>query len=561
MIGNISVSIKAGSAFLALALISAVTCFVTFQNVREGSTAASSFVQTDVFVSEVAQLRISILDQVLSVRTFVGTGNQADLASSNALTATIMETLDVLEAQGGTIEPAYGAHISAVRDAWQAWLGTHAFEQFRLMRDPFTVDLARAMELTGTGNALLQTMFDAFNALDEQATQANLTLASIKEQALSQAVVVTLAGGGLITVLALVFGFLNHALISAPIGALAGTTKRLAQGHSEEEISMTHRGDEIGTMASALAVFRDSMVRTKALEAQSEDQRAEAEKERQAVLEQIASGFEQSVVSITDEMAVELDKLNLSAADLSEIASRTSGQAQEVAQASEHATGNVNTVASATEELTASISEINQQVHGTSQAAHEASGQVERSNQSVARLQGVVSRIGDVTKLITDIAEQTNLLALNATIEAARAGEAGRGFAVVASEVKALAEQTSKATEEIDTQISEMTLAADDSIQATEAVAEMVTKIAERTSAMAAATEEQNAATSEIARNIAQAAQSTHGVTGSMGEVSQAVVSTGDKSAQMSRAIVDLQARSTAMRGAMNEFLSRVRAA
>ena len=77
----------------------------------------------------------------------------------------------------------------------------------------------------------------------------------------------------------------------------------------------------------------------------------------------------------------------------------------------------------------------------------------QNADQLVGQLSSGASRIGDVVKLIRAIAEQTNLLALNATIEAARAGEAGRGFAVVASEVKTLASQTAKATEEIATQI------------------------------------------------------------------------------------------------------------
>jgi len=112
-----------------------------------------------------------------------------------------------------------------------------------------------------------------------------------------------------------------------------------------------------------------------------------------------------------------------------------------------------------------------------------------------------------VTQTITDISEQTNLLALNATIEAARAGDSGKGFAIVADEIKELARQTDAATVDIRNQIDDMQSSTITSIADIKKISEVIIEISNAINGIASAVEEQTTATSEISNNIAQASQ------------------------------------------------------
>ena len=212
-------------------------------------------------------------------------------------------------------------------------------------------------------------------------------------------------------------------------------------------------------------------------------------------------------------------------AQLTEIAnaiSNTMEQATTSATASTQTAASVQTVAAAAEELVSSIQEISRQVQTATEISDKAVGEAEHSNQIMLGLSDAAKTIGNVIELIDNIANQTNLLALNATIEAARAGEAGKGFAVVAAEVKELASQTSKATDEISSQIEAMQETTDQAVTAISAIMDIIGRISEISSGISASIEEQSAVTQDISTNMQSASQGVEIVTNNIQSISSA---------------------------------------
>jgi hypothetical protein len=153
-----------------------------------------------------------------------------------------------------------------------------------------------------------------------------------------------------------------------------------------------------------------------------------------------------------------------------------------------------------------------------------------------------------VARLIGDIAARTNLLALNATIEAARAGHAGRGFTVVANEVKLLAMQTARSTEEISHNANAIQQATRDAVRVVGEMVERVTSIERVTRSVAAAAKQQTSATGEIARNVAGLAEAmrvvseqTHAMTEEAHEADVAVAEMRELAETVSAHISDLR--------------------
>ncbi len=428
---------------------------------------------------------------------------------------------------------------------------TKLVENARLVDDLVT-------EMSGSAGAIVRGS-SAMKA-DLVADQGRLETESNAIVQETERLIVMLAAGGFLLggLLALLLG----RGISRPMTAMCAAMRELASGHFDVVLPGLGRRDELGEMAGAVEEFKlQAVARAERDAAAQAEQNQAAEAARRAELIRFADDFEAAVGTIVSNVSASAVHLEQAAGKLTRTAETTQSLSSQVAGSSEQSSGNIQSVATATEELSASVNEIGRQVGESNRIAEAAVVQARQTDERIAKLSRAAQEIGDVVKLITAIAEQTNLLALNATIEAARAGEAGRGFAVVASEVKSLASQTAKATDEISTQISGMQQATEESVAAIKEIGSTIGQISSIASSITNAVQEQGGATQEIARNVQNVARGTQEAAVNIMQVNRGASETGAASEEVLNSASALSSESTRLRVELDRFMANIRAA
>ena len=463
---------------LALACATAIT---GMRNTQADIASMQAIAHQQQELAEAKGLEISLLQRLISAArddsaiTDLTAKAKADQARADALWAALRRSVSA----------------PAVFEAHAAWRDKVIDRGLSMAVEGRRQSLMTLITTTGISRCeVLTASVESFQR-EQQAALAAIELHVGRESGRRQRNLLVMAV--VATAIAVLAGLTVSLSLRRRVRAVAQGMEAVAAGRLQERIDVSG-GDEFAGLLRDLVTLR---TRIGYAVDHEQEQRASTMRELNAALGGVVDGLAASIDALSQASEAQL------------------GAAQRL-------TGGAQAVATAATEMDATTRDMATQTTGVSQLAREAAGRAGEGRATIQQLADAANEATGMVRLIAGIADRTNLLALNASIEAARAGSAGRGFAVVAEEVKALAGQAGVATRDIGTRITAIQTHATAVVSAFTAVADELGRLDGNANAIAAAVEQQSSTTAEIARNADQAADDARATSGSAEAVAAA---------------------------------------
>jgi len=530
------------------------------------------------------------------------------IASANLVIANIKE-LSGLKNKADIVK-AYrqnAKEVGRLQSAYRGFVGTAAYEDLKTpvfnfiayskrksSKNMFNIKL-QLVELEGVlvdaGIQTTATLKEINHKIDMLASRLvgdaehSMQTAAAAGKLSGQLLIYILAGVTVISLLILLI-VVRHNIVRR-LTSLAALMKRLAQGDTDFVVTVTGT-DEIAQMASQVEGFRKTAVEKEALtkealskeralrEAEEESARKrheedvrrqqdallleqKAKMERRETLDGLANSFEQTANKVVVDVVGQANDMKQTAEIVSEASTTTQQKNLLVASAASQGSANMQSVAEATEELVTSLGQIKGFIESSHNASSQAFDNAEKSTSIIQSLAGTVVAVSESVGQIEDIANQTHLLALNASIEASRAGEAGRGFSVVAAEVKKLASQTAIVTTSITDRIKNIQIETDQAEIASAEILHTVAEMKEIEEKIYGAIELQSDTVAGISRNVHEAALESTQIEQGVDEVNIYIQDSAMKIQKTRDGAEVLAAQAAKLQQQLNHFLSEVR--
>ncbi|MCZ8152830.1 MAG: methyl-accepting chemotaxis protein [Rhodobacteraceae bacterium] len=253
-------------------------------------------------------------------------------------------------------------------------------------------------------------------------------------------------------------------------------------------------------------------------------------------------------------------RARISADQMAATAEETSRQTLDVKKSSELTASDVASVAASVQELSCSIKDVAHGIRQTNHLANDASNRAMGAARLLGDLEQAAGRITGITTLIGDVAKQTNLLALNAAIEASHAGPAGRGFSVVASEIRKLAGRTNESTEKISDEVRYVLTTVQSNLEAMREISGSIAEVNDQAQKMTSSATQQAEVTNEIAERMSRAAGRVDASYESLSEVQVASQGASQTADDVLSSVQSVEKAAESMDNVLSKFLMRLKA-